>query len=485
MKIVIVGGGTAGWICAYFINKSFPNIHEITVIESSSIGIIGAGEGSTGAMTDLLRGSFFNYNYKVDLHDFLEKTDGTQKYGIKHINWSKNKNNYFAPLDTSPTSFELDDYIFKYVFSSNIKNSLASKNGIEYENNIFSTAYALHFDGHKVGNFFRNICEKEHKNKIIDSVVSNVLLNEKGYVDYLLLENNKKIFGDIFIDCTGFQRKISSAVETKWISHSKVLPLNTAMPFIIKKKENEKIDPVTKAHAMSSGWMWEIPLKTRTGMGYVFDKNFISIDQAKLEIEKYLGKEIEPIKIINFDSGYVDKFWNKNVINFGLSSSFVEPLEATSIHNTIHQISIFVKEFLVINNKELFFAKHNEEKYNKRITKLNQLTIDFISIHYQGGKDDTPFWKTIKEEKIISDGAKEYVDYCKNRIPGYINLEGMTGSYSIPLVNWVGAGIGILNPKFAEDSLKNSLLYEKAKLEYNNFYNSIVEKNKKSYIIYS
>ena len=485
MKIVIAGGGTAGWLCAYFINKSFPGIHEITVIESSSIGIIGAGEGSTGALINVLDGDYYNLNYKINIPDFLEKTNGTQKYGIKHINWSKNKSSYFAPLDTSPTSFELDDYIFKYVLSNNIKTHLASSIGIKYENNIFSTPPALHFDGHKVGNFFKNICEKEHNNKVIDSVISNVLLNKKGYVDYLLLENNKKIFGDIFIDCTGFQRKISSAVGTKWISYSKVLPLNTAMPFIVKNKENQKIDPVTKAHAMSAGWMWEIPLQTRTGMGYVFDKNFISTDQAKLEVEEYLGKEIEPIKIINFDSGHVDKFWNKNVINFGLSSSFVEPLEATSIHNTIHQISIFVKEFLVINNKNFLFSEPNQKKYNQKITKLNKLTIDFISIHYQGGKDNTLFWKTIKKEKIISDGAKEYINHCKNRIPGYINLEGMQGSYSIPLANWIGAGMGLLNPKFAEESLKNSSLQEKAKIDYASFYNFVNNKNKKSYISYS
>ena len=112
---------------------------------------------------------------------------------------------------------------------------------------------------------------------------------------------------------------------------------------------------------------------------YNSDKNFISIDQAKLEVETYLRKEIEPIKIINFDSGHVDKFWNKNVINFGLSSSFVEPLEATSIHNTVHQIAIFVKEFLTINDKKLLFSETNQKKYNQRITKLNTLTIDFIS----------------------------------------------------------------------------------------------------------
>lgn len=476
MKIVIVGGGTAGWISAYFINKSFPGVHEIAVIESSSIGIIGAGEGSTGIMADLLNGYFFDY--KVNIEDFLNYTDGTKKYGIRHINWSKTNESYFAPLDVSPTGFELDDYFLKYVLYKNIKTHLSSKIGIEYENKNFSNTYAMHFDGHKVGNFFKEICLKDHNNLVIDSVVEKTFLKNNGNVDYILLQNNQKIFGDLFIDCTGFSRKISSSVGTKWVSHSKNLPLNTAIPFVVKNNKDCTYDPVTKATALSSGWMWEIPLKTRTGMGYVFDENFISVDDAKIEVEKKLKQEIEPIKVIKFDSGYVDKFWNKNVISFGLSSSFVEPLEATSIHNTIVQISIFVKEFLT-NNQETLFYKKNQDKYNKKIKKLNDLTIDFISIHYQGGKDDTEFWRYIKNDKICSPGAKEYVEMCNNRIPGYINLDGMFGSYSIPLANWIGDGIGLLNKEIAKRAIEESGRINNIEKQYNYFYKDCSLKQKK------
>jgi tryptophan halogenase len=481
MKIVVVGGGTAGWIASYFINKTFPNRHDLTIIESSKIGIIGAGEGSTGLLIDLLNGHFFNY--KVDVDDFLKYTDGTKKFGIEHINWSKNKKTYFAPLDASPTAFNLNDYIFKYILykNNNIDTHMSSRLGVEYTNKNFNNTYACHFDGHKVGSFFKNICTLDHKNTVIDSEVEDVFLNEKGYVEYLLLKNNKKIYGDLFIDCTGFSKKISSAVGTKWVSYSDILPLNTAMPFIVPNNNN-KVDLVTKAHALSSGWMWEIPLQTRTGMGYVFDKNFISVDQAKLEVEKYLGKEVEPIKIINFDSGHVDKFWNKNVINFGLSSSFVEPLEATSIHNTIVQISTFVSEFLSENKLNLLNEK-NQKKYNEKITKLNKLTIDFISIHYQGKKDNSKFWEYIKKEKIISEGAQEYLDLCKHKIPMFTDLDGIYGSYSIPLANWIGSGLNLLNPKIAEESLKSMSLINYADYEYKNFYNSIV--HSKKYISYS
>lgn len=476
MKIVIAGGGTAGWIAAYFINKSLPKVHEITIIESSSIGIIGAGEGSTGTLIDLLNGYFFNK--KINIDDFLKKTDGTKKYGIKHINWNKKNTSYFAPLDISPTGFELNDYILKYVLSDNYNNfHLASKIGIEYENSILKDTYAVHFDGHKVGNFFKEICIREDNNRVIDSTIKNVKLDNSGAIDFLLLENGEKIESDLFFDCTGFSRILSKAVETKWISYSDTLTLNTAIPFILE--DYEKKDPVTKAHAMSSGWMWEIPLKNRFGMGYVFDKNFISIEKAKMEVENYLKRDIDPIKIINFESGYVDKFWNKNVISFGLSSSFVEPLEATSIHNTIVQLSIFIKEFL-INDKKIVFDKNSQDIYNKRIENLNKLTIDFISIHYQGGKENSDFWKFIKNEKIISDGAKQYVNSCKYRVPGYIEINGMFGSYSNPLANWIGAGIELFSPEIAKKSLYESNMYEVAKNEYESFYRSVI--NDKRYV---
>lgn len=480
MKIVIVGGGTAGWISAYFIEMCYPKQYDITVIESSSIGVIGAGEGSTGVLVDLLNGYFFEN--KIDIDDFLINTDGTKKFGIKHINWSNN-GNYFAPLDASPTGFELDDYYLKYIISKNRnKNThLSSKIGIEYENNLLKNTYAMHFDGHKVGNFFKKICIS-HGIKIIDSVVNRCNIGENGFIDSLDLENNQKIYGDIFIDCTGFSKKIISSVGSKWQGYSDILPVNTAMPFIINNDENEKIDQVTKSTALSAGWMWEIPLKTRKGMGYVFDRNFISEEDAKIEVENYLKTDIDPIKIIKFESGHLDKFWNKNVIAFGLSSSFVEPLEATSIHNTIIQISIFVKEFLTKNKNNLFNLE-NEKVYNRRILHLNKLTIDFISIHYQGGREDSEFWKYIKNDRIISDGAKEYMEFCKNRIPGFINLEGMFGSYSIPLANWISSGLNILNPDLAKDSLIESGKIYSIEKEYNKFYSDVV--NQKTYVSYS
>ena len=479
MNIVILGGGTAGWITAYFILKSQPNIHKITVIESSTIGIIGAGEGSTGALLDLFNGVWFNH--KIDIEDFMKKTDSTKKMGIRHTNWSTDRSSYFAPLDISPTGFDLNDYIFKYVLADFGKDKihLASKIGIEYENKDYKTNHAFHFDAHKVGKYFKEICLSDNAT-VLDETITDVVLDpDTGFIKKLIAASGQHIDGDLFFDCSGFSRILMKKLDVEWVSHKDILPLNTAMPFIVNYKENEEIIPETKATALSSGWMWDIPLTTRRGCGYVFDSTCLTNEEAKKEVEEYLGFEVTPLKFINFDSGYSKSFWKKNAVCLGLASSFVEPLEATSIHNTIIQVAVFVNEFLSKDNN-LLFKQENEDAYNQRISKLNKLTIDFISMHYQGGREDTVFWRKIKEQKIISQDAARVVNRLSTGIPCAAMLDGMYGSFSIPLANWIFAGMGLITSDQAYAELQERSIFEFSKTRFDSFYQSIA--NQKKYI---
>jgi tryptophan halogenase len=469
MNIVIVGGGTAGWLAAYYISKSQPNKHNITVIESSKIGIIGAGEGSTGSMIDLLNGSFFNY--KVDIADFVEKTDATYKMGIRHQNWSPNVKEYFAPLDVSPTGYTLDDYMFKYGLHKHGNDNvhLCSKIGIEYEMKKYSP-YALHFDGHKVGKYFKNLCLADGV-VCIDTEIDDAIV-ENNNITKVITSSQETITGDFFIDCTGFSRILMKKLGVEWQSYSDILSVNTAMPFIVKYEEGEQIIPETKATALSAGWMWNIPLSTRRGCGYVFDNRYITKEEAKLEVENYLQKEITPIKWISFDSGHSKEFWKNNVLCLGLASSFVEPLEATSIHNTIIQTAIFADEFLK-ENKDHTLKEVNQKMYNERISLLNRLTIDFISLHYQGGRNDTAFWADIKKKNKCTDYARKIVSLTQDHVPGMILHEGMYGSFSLPLANWNLAGMGLLNKNIAYQNLVDKNKLKLAEEHYNNFYKSV------------
>lgn len=471
MKITIVGGGTAGWIAAYFISKAQPNKHDITVIESSVVGIIGAGEGSTGSMVSLLSGMFFPTS--EDLNEFIEKTDATPKMGIRHVNWGKTPGSYFAPLDGTKTAVESNDYIFKYALAYGGKEQmhLGSAIGMLYENKHQGEYFAFHFDGHKVGKFFKEKCEQDGV-KTLDVVVKDILLSEDGGISELVLDNGNTLGGDLFIDCTGLARVLMNKLGVNWVSKADVLPMNTAMPFLLDYEPGEVLDPCTTATALSSGWMWDIPLSTRRGCGYVFDKNFISKEDAQKEIEEHLGKQITPIKFIDFVGGYSELFWHKNVMCLGLSAGFVEPLEATAIHNAITQIAVFVSECLD-PSVERTYLESKREMFNRRITFLNELTVDFISIHYQSGKSDSPFWKHIVENKVISKNAQIMLDQCEGIIPGFTSYEGMYGSASQALANWVLAGLDIITPEQAKLDLERQNMTLVAKTRYENIVNEL------------
>ena len=454
MNITIVGGGTAGWIASYFISKSQPKKHNITVIESSKIGIIGAGEGSTGSMAELLTGHFFNYS--VDIQDFLKKTDGTNKLGIMHKNWLGDNTQYFAPIDTSSTSFDYEDTFFKYALCHFGKNKmhLCSQIGIDYERDYYGNSGAFHFDGHKVGKYFKELCEKDGV-KVIDSVVNDVIVNNNGDVTSLNLENGQNIKSDFYIDCTGFAKVLINKMNVKWKSYKEYLPVNCAMPFLLPYEKNEKPLPYTTATALSSGWMWNIPLRTRKGCGYVFDENCISKEQAQNEIELLLKRKIEPIKFIKFESGRVETFWKNNVLSLGLASAFVEPLEATSIHSTIIQLLFFVREYL-LEEKNKTITEYNIKSYNKKIAKFYDIILDFISYHYQGGRNDSDFWKKINGKMTPND--KIYYERSKEKIPSVLETNGIFGSPTAGLWNWISGGLDIITPALANKEIKEDIV---------------------------
>lgn len=428
-------------------------------------------------LRDLLAGVFFSK--AVDVDDFMHKTDSTAKMGIKHTNWTGRKNSYLAPLDTTTTGFTFNDYILKYVISEfgNENVHLASPQGVAYHDGRYF-AHAFHFDAHKVGKYFKNLCPEV---KAIDAVVDHVTLDARGRVDQLLLDTNEKLQADLFIDCSGFNRVLMKKIGSSWVSTQNVLPVNTAMPFIVNYKEGETAKPHTGATALSSGWMWDIPLTTRRGCGYVFDDNYLSHDEAVDEIQKHVGHSVEPLKFIKFESGYSDKFIDKNVVCLGLSSSFFEPLEATSIHNTIVQVCLLV-EMCLRKGSTFVDDGRTQDMYNRRVTRLMEHTVNFISMHYQGGRIDTPFWKRIVDEKVITEEAKFFIDMAKVKIPINAQLDGMWGSYSAHLMNWIFAGMGIITKELARKELDEIGAYELAREGYNLFLRNSRPTNVKRYI---
>jgi hypothetical protein len=459
MKIVIVGGGTAGWLAALMIKKIQSESHDVTVIESSKIGIIGAGEGSTGYLTDIIQGN--NWDYGCNEWDFLKETGATIKLGIKHKEWKQLGHEYIAPIDGAPVNGIGTDYLLMHSLINDYPFHISSQNGFFIENNMSSffkagdlidntKSHAYHFDAHLVGKYFKKICGKSVKN--IDSKVVDVVLDINGDVTNIVLENGEKVFADFFIDASGFNRIFSNKLNIKWKSYKNNLPVNTAMPFIVKYEKNEKIEPVTTAWAQKAGWMWKIPTQERYGCGYVFDDRFISYDEAQKEIENKIKKKIEPIKFIKFETGRLENLWKNNCLFIGLSAAFAEPLEATSIHSTIMQLHSFIFYYLRDTKKETCNQAFIDI-YNKKMSKMYDDYRDFLNIHYVSERSDSEFWRWIKTGETLTDNSKKFLELQHSKILQPFDFDQYYGYVGASLYNWVLAGLGKISKLKAKKEL--------------------------------
>jgi tryptophan halogenase len=464
MQIIIVGGGTAGWATALMAARRHPN-HKITVIESTKIGVVGVGESTTGRLTDILTN--FNYDYGCDHDEFIAETGATLKYAIEHKGWTPDiASGYLGPIDGSWTKDSIPDPLFawglnKLSYDELVNVSLCGHrifhkgSNFNKQTNAFSNyGHAMHVDAHLVGKYFRKVTLRNENASHIDSEVVGVELNpNNGYLKSIKLVDGRSIEGDFFIDCSGFNKVLMKHMSSTWVSYSKNLPINTGLPFQLKYKEGEMPKPYTTAWAQKNGWMWQIPLMDRKGCGYVFCDAYTTPDKAQEEIETMLGQEIDPIKVIKFDPGRQESAWVKNCLAIGLSSAFLEPLEATSIHSTIVQGHNFVFEYL----KDDIIDTMNEGSrriYNQRTRNMYDDVRDFIVMHYMGGRDDSEFWRMIKTGITQTEYVKDLIEMAKTKLPSGNDFPSYPGSAGWPLYSYVMAGLHLLNKKSADRELE-------------------------------
>jgi tryptophan halogenase len=475
MNIVVVGGGTAGWITAALISKKFPN-HKITVLESSKIGIVGVGESTTGFFTEILLNDLAG-DFGVSHDEFIVETGASLKFGIKHKGWSRDiDHHYFGVLEGTATSYQPKDFIFGYAhLMSNGKEHTISHTGHIIEQNKSNLGpsmtfekhgHAFHIDGVKSGKYFAKKCLNKHNVNHIDSEIIDVKLNNNNFIESLSLANGNTLHGDFFIDCSGFSRVLIGKLDNSWISYKKYLPVDTGMPFLEQYQENEYPTPYTTAWAQKNGWLWQTPLLDRRGNGYAFDSNFITPDQAQQEIESILGRSIEPIKFLKFDAGRKQSAWVNNCLAIGLSYGFLEPLEGTGIHANITQTKTFIDEYLgdTIDNT---VNQGSINLYNRRIGQLYDDTKDFINLHYMGGRTDSEFWKYIDSGETQTDFVRDILETAKVRIPSWNDFIRCHRGVGWELYCYVMAGIGRLN-KVQIESMFNKETWHQAALEFNN-----------------
>jgi len=405
-NVVIVGGGTAGWITASLLAKVLGKSIKITLVESDKIGIIGVGEATIPPIIA------FNNAIGVNETDFIKATKGTIKLGIQFENWGKKGDSYMHAFGDIGKNFPFCEFHHFWVknrqdgdnsnfwdYSLNYQaakhNKFARLNGIE-GTNLPGVSYAYHFDASLYAKFLSEFCINLGVNRI-EGTINNVNLDaDSGFVKSLELENGSNIEGDLFVDCTGLAALlIEKKLSTGFDDWSQWLPCNRAVA--VPSESSDRIIPYTRSIAHDSGWQWQIPLQHRTGNGLVYSSKYLSDDEAINTILSNLdGEALDEPRVIPYRTGRRRKQWNRNVVAIGLSAGFFEPLESTNIHliqtGAIRLLKLFPHNG--IKQEEI-------NEYNTQAKHEYERIRDFIILHYKlNQRNDTEFWKQCQRMDI-------------------------------------------------------------------------------------
>ena len=441
-SITIVGSGTAGLCSAIYLKQMFPQFN-ITIVSSSNVGIIGVGEGSTEHWKD------FQTFCEIDVLEMIRETRATHKYGIRFENWTNHTPDYFHSVSAEGRLFK-GSFIASYVYAlqndlllTDIFSSQGLRlNKIENSENPHLNTNQYHFDTFKLNEYFTNLCIKRGI-KMIDGEVEAIELDaENGFIESIALKDGSKVSSDFFIDASGFRRVLMSQMEDqRFESFADYLPCDSAIAFPTASDPSGEIRPYTRAIALKYGWMWEIPTQDRRGNGYVYSSRYCSEDQAIAEASEVHGFDVVPAKSIKFNAGYYRKTWQKNCVAVGLASSFVEPLEATSIGSTLQQIKLlcsYLPTFSPASSKTV-------SEYHRVMDSVMDNILAMVSLHYISDRNDSDMWRG-QADRTVPDLLGHLLDIWAERAPEFHDVPS-TG-FELFGVNhfWhVAQGQGVLN----------------------------------------
>jgi tryptophan 7-halogenase len=454
-NFVVLGGGTAGWLSALFLQRSFPESN-VTLVRSKEIGIVGVGEATTPNITNFLR------FLQIDFRDLINYTNGSIKLGINFENWNGDDKKFFHAFGDGIVDFQMPDIFSSQCDEFYIKNVINKKLPLEeYHYNtklayakkidLDRTNWALHFDATSMANFLEEVGKNRNIN-VVEGEYNFSNLDEQGFVKSIVLQDGRKIDLDFIFDCTGFKRLlIGELYKQNWICYKKYLPMKKGIPFWLEKESD--IEPYSTATAMKYGWIWKIPLQHRTGSGYIFDSDYINEDQALAEAEKHFNQKLKVNRVIDFEPGRFENFWVKNCIAFGLSSSFVEPLEATSIFLTIGGLETLRHFFNELSNP----TETGIKLYNEIVGNNMDDTLDFVYLHYMTKRKDSEFWKNFKENHPPTERIKNILYLLKSGNIRYHNIVKTNTSASFNLISFlmVANGLDIIEKPWISEYYEN------------------------------
>ena len=398
-KIVIVGGGTSGWLAASMLCHHFKREScQVQLIESDEIGTIAVGESTVPPFIGLVR------RLGINEQEFIRATEATYKLGIQFVGWHQRHRKYFHPFGVIGRAIGNQEFYQCWLkarshgdtsaLSDFSPCSVMAENGrffppAEARNTPIGGAnYALHVDAQLVARYLRRFAEARGLERVAGKVIQ-VRRRDSGFIGSVALADGREIQGDFFIDCTGFSGLlIGQALGVGSVDWSNYLPCDRA---IVTKTAGQKPLPAfTRATAQPAGWSWQIPLQHRMGQGYVYSSRFCSDAAAKSTLMRGLGATaLDDPRVIPFTTGHRREQWKHNCLSIGLASGFVEPLEATSIHMIARGMDFFLRYF---PDRDCDPALSRE--YNRRMVADYEEIRDFLILHYcASARDDSPFWQ--------------------------------------------------------------------------------------------
>ena len=403
-KVVIVGGGTAGWMSAALLKRVYADQLDIELVESEDIGIIGVGEATIPPI------QLANSVLGLDEAEFLRETKATIKLGIQFENWRVQGEKYFHTFGAPGRSQAFCHFHHFWVraqqagYESNLwdydLNYLCAEAGkfakLQVNDPVWEMQYAYHFDASLYGQYLRKYSEKlgvKRTEGLIEQVNTHA---ESGHVETLTLKDGTAISGDFFVDCSGARGLlISQALDTGYEDWGHWLPCDRAMA--VPSDRFQETLPYTRSIAHSAGWQWRIPLQHRNGNGLVYSSKHYSDDEAAdILLNNLDSKAIAEPKIIPFRTGRTSKQWNRNVVAVGLSSGFLEPLESTSIHLIQSAIVRLITLF-----PHTGITTQLMDEYNRQSQYEFEYIRDFIILHYHlTERDDSEFWRGVRDMDV-------------------------------------------------------------------------------------
>jgi flavin-dependent dehydrogenase len=443
-SIVIVGGGSSGWMTAAYLKKALRGV-DITLVEAPHIKTIGVGEATFSTIK-----LFFDY-LGLEEREWMPACNGAYKLAIKFVNWTKAGGHFYHPFqryemidgynaaewwlklkrdqeafdyscftipalcDAKRSPRYLDGRVFDdkvqdyFANGDRVPNSFLSEHSVQYP-------YAYHFDAGLLAEYLEGYATQRGVTRVADEVV-HVALREDGGISHIVTKEHGAIAADLFVDCTGFRGLlINQALTEPFISFTDSLPNDSAVALQVPVDiRTHGMEPYTTATAMNAGWAWNIPLYGRIGTGYVYCSEFLSKEEAEAEFRRHLGPAADHCKAnhIKMRIGRTRNSWVKNCVAIGLSSGFVEPLESTGIFFIQHGIEELVHHFPSGEIDEAVVRS-----YNRGVAEAIDGVREFLTLHYAASdRDDTPYWRSVRHDIQMPESLRERMDLWSRRLP--------------------------------------------------------------------